>query len=409
MAILLVIIHYLINERGFAMGIGAWRPNKGQEGFVVSLSNDDVEDNDFESMAGEEVSENLSLLCEAAGLTVDGSTSDGNDGIILASNDHVKIHIRGWESDIAVSITPLVEPYSDNETLICMFDSESLPEVFNELQSEHMLNIKNLLVNGLIDQGYDCRFATSGYTSNSYEKAADFDLKQAAKMVEDYKLPSLTAQIAQISSPNTGGAGRHDLLESIANEGSTPAIGVIPVLHEGYIYFAGLGAQQAMDIGGDHNCLAVNLLTIESEALIGQELIYCAHEAVEELGESCMPTVLNDKWRETLNERIIKPYLKTLETKDYGSRNPIIPIILSDTEVAEHWGNSFNNLAFPEMSECEATDLSGYDNLEFSEYDQLFSAGSVEIDEGTTLVIIPVKQAQVLDLALKAEASSPNL
>lgn len=120
-----------------------------------------------------------------------------------------------------------------------------------------------------------------------------------------------------------------------------------------------------------------------------------------------MPTVLNDKWREILDQRIIKPYLKSLETIPYSGREPITPIILSDTEVAEHWGNSFNNLAFPESG--EPTDLSNHEGLEFSDYDQLSSAGSVELEEDTTLVIIPVRQAQVFDLELKAEASNPSL
>lgn len=147
--------------------------------------------NDYEIDAGfvilsaaQKLSKNTKWLSHRT----DSFPADSSFFPVCSSTEFI-VGTRSWESDYVIGIVPI---QATRELLIngeeydgqCLEQTgQTLDDLRNNTETAIEI-VKDVVIQALINEGYKCRYRTSGYTTASYEKIDDFSVD--AKATEYY-------------------------------------------------------------------------------------------------------------------------------------------------------------------------------------------------------------------------------
>lgn len=113
--------------------------------------------------------------------------ADAEFSLIFRGND-LDVGLRGWETDYVVAVAPTREHVRSLVAHGEEYDGETQNEfgcTLDELRDAYQSAVSALAeiaVQALIEDGVDCRYKTSGYTSSAYVAQEGFDFDAMARI-----------------------------------------------------------------------------------------------------------------------------------------------------------------------------------------------------------------------------------
>jgi hypothetical protein len=353
------------------MGIGAWRPDDGHEGFTIETT-------DFDDDQHEELRCTIIRVLKLAGF--DKPDPDRpemamwrGDAEHIAYHDLVNVFLGGWATDVFVDIAP-VEGFDPKSLVLEDYDfydeyQDAIMPVMAERIARAQEAAKDLLVNHLIDAGYTPRYATSGYTSEAFVKDADFDEAEVVKTSQKLaERPSLAKQMAQFIEE---GAGRNTLIETVATQPHNAAYfgGLVVYLYEDELMGLPLGLGTSGP-GEDEFVHMVSLQHVADE--IPEVIAAIKADASPELDSegNTLPIRVKDAWLPAIESALARVQV---EAERECSRDIPLFIVLQERETAEVHEDPLYATGWE-----QATDIRNLDHLTYDDYIQLMEGNIVD-------------------------------
>lgn len=365
------------------MGIGAWRPNEGHEGFMIETA-------DFDEDRHEELRcEIISVLKSAGFNNPDPDRPEMSmwrgDAEHVAYHDLVNVFLGGWGTDVFVEIAP-AEGFDPQVLAKEDFDfyddfQEAIMPVMAERIARAQEAAKDLLVNHLIDAGYTPRYATSGYTSEAFKKYSDFDKAQVVKASQELaEKPTLAKQMAQLIEE---GVGRETLIQTLATQPYYAPYfgGLVVYLYDDELMAVPLGLGEPGPAEGEF----VHMVSLQHVADEIPDVIAAIKADVSPALDSdgnALPIRVKDAWLPAIESALAK---EQIGAERECSRNIPLFIVLNEREAAEVYEDCLYATGWE-----QATDLSNLDYLSYDDYSQLMEGNIVDgpIEEGLEVMQI---------------------
>ncbi len=350
------------------MGIGAWRPDEGHEGFTIETT-------DFDDDQHEELRCTIIRVLESAGFNESepGLHQWRGDGEVIAYNDLVNVSLGGWATDVFVDIAP-VEGFDPKSLVLEDYDFyDQYEDAIMPVMAERIVRAqeaaKDLLVNHLNDAGYAPRYATSGYTSEAFVKDAEFDEAEVVKTSQKLaERPSLAKQMAQFIEE---GAGRNTLIETLATQPQNAAYfgGLVVYLYEDELMGVPLGLGTSGPAEGEF----VQMVSLQHVADEIPEVIAAIKvDASPELDSegNTLPIRVKDAWLPAIELALAD---EQVEAECECSRDIPLFIVLHEREAAEVHDEPLHATGWE-----QATDVRNIDHLTYDDYTQLMEGNIVD-------------------------------
>ncbi|GAB0154625.1 hypothetical protein [Marinobacterium sp. BA1] len=353
------------------MGIGAWRPDDGHEGFTIKTT-------DFDEDQHDELRWELIHVLTSAGFNKPDPDRPEmsmwrGDAEHIAYHDLVNVFLGGWETDVFVDIAP-VEGFDPKSLALGDYDfydqyQDAIMPVMAERIARAQEAAKDLMINHLIDAGYTPRYATSGYTSEAFRKDTDFDKEDVVKTSHALaEKPSLAKQMQQFIDE---GVGRNALIETLATQPHYAAYfgGLVVYLYGDEL----MGLPLGLGTSGPKEDEFVHMISLQHVADEIPEVIVAikADATPEQDSGGCpLPIRVKDEFLPAIESELAR---EQVVAERECSRDIPLFIALHEREAAEVHDECLYATGWE-----QATDIRNIDHLTFDDYSQLIEGNIVD-------------------------------
>ena len=349
------------------MGAGAWKPAEGCEGFTVSVMDD----------VGSDVTEDL--LMER----LDNSLADAGFELLdlplgnplIAKNEYLKVAVTGWQGDFAIELQPNIalsdHPIYDPDTgFINPIMADRLQTAFSQTY--------NLLVNDLINDGFETRYRTSAYTTSAHSADPDFNRNECiAELNSLMNIPSTATMFKELFTGSSSRNYSASLISQLSEQSRTYSGelgGMVALFWKDEIYGIPLGMSgNPLEDGDDvHVC---HLKTLTDYLKVNNPSFI--EELRSEYGsfDSELPSIIDYPY---IGQIEITNLILRCEIDDVStSRDIPLLVFLRNDEVAEVCDKEITLWGWDSDVTIDPLNI---DDMPYSHYSMLFDNGCIRDD-----------------------------